>query len=326
MKKITLITLIVLFILSSLFQGQNFTAISQPNKISSESSQKLSATPTYPTTNVYATHTSPNVTDGVKDAVWSAVGAQHLVFTNSSNYNLSVDFYILHDNNYLYVAYQYFDATPYNSSNQQGIDEVQLILDINQSSTWNQGGGDVFDVLYGTFFIGTLTPVTFDYFENSTGTYQDTSSGGQANTIGAGSYNNATHTYFYELAQPLNGPDPGHDIHLHVNDSILYLASVRVNSNVYVSNIGKLNIEQQTFTSPKITIISPSNYSTVNSSTVPVSFSVNESTPWIGYSIDGQSNVTVNGNFSLSSLTSGIHTLVIYVNDSYGAMSKSDLL
>ena len=305
MKKITLFTLIFLFILSSLFQGQNVTAIAQPNKISTEPSQKLSAASTYPTTDVYATHTSPNVTDGVKDAVWSAVGAQHLVFTNSSNYNLSVDFYILHDNNYLYVAYQYYDATPYNSSNQKGTDDIQLILDINESSTWNQKGGDVFDVLYGTFIIGTLKPVTFDYFENSTNFYLDTSSGGQSNTIGAGSYNFTTHTYFYELAQPLNGPDPGHDIHLHVNDSILYYASVLVDDNVYyASSVGKLTIEPQTFTSPKITILSPSNYSTVNSSTVPVSFSVNESTPWIGYSIDGHSNVTVNGNFSLSSLTS----------------------
>ena len=57
---------------------------------------------------------------------------------------------------------------------------------------------------------------------------------------------------------------------------------------------------------------------------LPLTFSTNESTSWVGYSLDSQANVTVNGNFTLEGLTEGTHSIVIYANDNVGNMGKSD--
>ena len=57
---------------------------------------------------------------------------------------------------------------------------------------------------------------------------------------------------------------------------------------------------------------------------LPLTFSTNESTSWVGYSLDSQANVTVNGNFTLDGLTEGTHSIVIYANDTAGNTGKSE--
>jgi parallel beta-helix repeat protein len=69
--------------------------------------------------------------------------------------------------------------------------------------------------------------------------------------------------------------------------------------------------------SPIIEILSPQN-ETYSSSSVPLNFTVSETTSWIGYCLDGKSNTTINGNATLSDLPDGTHDLVIYIHDSYG--------
>jgi parallel beta-helix repeat protein len=69
--------------------------------------------------------------------------------------------------------------------------------------------------------------------------------------------------------------------------------------------------------SPIIEILSPQN-ETYSSSSVPLNFTVSETTSWIGYCLDGKSNTTINGNATLSDLPDGTHDLVIYIQDSYG--------
>lgn len=44
---------------------------------------------------------------------------------------------------------------------------------------------------------------------------------------------------------------------------------------------------------------------------------MNKASLWMGYSLDGQDNVTVTGNTTLPSLTSGLHTIRIYAKDTY---------
>jgi len=74
---------------------------------------------------------------------------------------------------------------------------------------------------------------------------------------------------------------------------------------------------------PTISILSPENkrYS-VND--VPLTFTVSESTSWIGYSLDGQANVTITGNTTLSELPDGSHSLIVYANDTAGNIGYSD--
>lgn len=79
---------------------------------------------------------------------------------------------------------------------------------------------------------------------------------------------------------------------------------------------------------PKITNLSVEN-KTYNTTAIPLSFEINETFPalgygWIGYSIDNQANVTINGNCTLTGLTEGSHTIIAYANDTYGNIGKSN--
>ena len=88
-------------------------------------------------------------------------------------------------------------------------------------------------------------------------------------------------------------------------------------------------------TAPVISSLSIEN-KTYSQNDLPLSFKVDESTSWMGYSIDGSANVTaefshhigtryyvITGN-SFSKLTSGSHTLTVYANDTSGNMGASE--
>jgi hypothetical protein len=78
-------------------------------------------------------------------------------------------------------------------------------------------------------------------------------------------------------------------------------------------------------TSPVISSFSVEN-KTYSQDDLPLNFTVNESVSWIGYSLDGQTNVTVPGNFTLTKLASGSHTLTVYANDTSGNMGASETI
>jgi hypothetical protein len=75
-------------------------------------------------------------------------------------------------------------------------------------------------------------------------------------------------------------------------------------------------------TAPKISILSGENktYSTV----IPLNFTTDTPTSWMGYSLDNQSNSTIFGNFTLTDLADGSHSIIIYANDTVGNMGKSE--
>lgn len=66
-----------------------------------------------------------------------------------------------------------------------------------------------------------------------------------------------------------------------------------------------------------VKIISPENkiYSTND---VPLTFTIDKTTLWIGYSIDSQVNVTINENTTIIDLSEGSHSLRIYAYDTGG--------
>jgi hypothetical protein len=77
-------------------------------------------------------------------------------------------------------------------------------------------------------------------------------------------------------------------------------------------------------TPPNITILSPQNR-TYSTSSVSLTFTVNEPTSWCGYSLDGYTNVTLPGcaNKTLTGLTNGQHNIIVYANDTSGNMGFS---
>jgi hypothetical protein len=83
-------------------------------------------------------------------------------------------------------------------------------------------------------------------------------------------------------------------------------------------------------TPPKISIKSPKNQA-YNESSVLLDFSVDvvsavKAVNWTGYSLDGQQNVTITGNTILTGLSSGLHNVTVYANDTYGNMGTSETI
>lgn len=76
---------------------------------------------------------------------------------------------------------------------------------------------------------------------------------------------------------------------------------------------------------PAIHITSPEN-TTYTTTSIPLNFTVDTPTSWIGYSLDDQSNVTIAGNTTLTNLTDGSHTIMVYATEptlnSAGASNK----
>jgi hypothetical protein len=56
------------------------------------------------------------------------------------------------------------------------------------------------------------------------------------------------------------------------------------------------------------------------SGSVPLNFSLSKPARWIGYSLDGQSNITLSGNETIEDIPSGFHTVTVYANDTFGYM------
>jgi hypothetical protein len=83
-----------------------------------------------------------------------------------------------------------------------------------------------------------------------------------------------------------------------------------------------VNYEQEV-TPPKISVLSPLNQ-TYNTSNVSLAFSISKSVNWAGYSLDGQQNVTINGNTTITNLSYGLHSITVYANDTFGDMGASN--
>ncbi len=76
---------------------------------------------------------------------------------------------------------------------------------------------------------------------------------------------------------------------------------------------------------PIISIVSPEN-KTYAVEDVPLTSTMSESTFWIGYSLDDQANITIAGNTTLTGLSDGMHSLVVYASDIAGNLGSSDMV
>jgi N-acetylneuraminic acid mutarotase len=76
---------------------------------------------------------------------------------------------------------------------------------------------------------------------------------------------------------------------------------------------------------PVVSVLSPEKDITYNASDIPLIFTINEYVSWMGYSLDGQDNVTITGNATLNGLPNGSHNLTVYVTNQYGNMGASEI-
>jgi hypothetical protein len=77
-------------------------------------------------------------------------------------------------------------------------------------------------------------------------------------------------------------------------------------------------------TPPAISILCPQD-TTYPTSGVSLNFMVNETTDWIGYSLDRQGNRTIPGNTTLIDLSDGSHCVEVYANDTSGNMGSDKI-
>jgi parallel beta-helix repeat protein len=75
---------------------------------------------------------------------------------------------------------------------------------------------------------------------------------------------------------------------------------------------------------PLISVSSPQN-KVYNDSSVPLTFSTNEPASQMSYSLDGQDNVTIAGNTTLSGLPNGNHNVTIYATDKAGNVASETI-
>lgn len=102
---------------------------------------------------------------------------------------------------------------------------------------------------------------------------------------------------------------------------------ISVESNNFITGRSYvLYTSKGTPSSPIITILSPEN-KTYNNSSIPLNFTTTNSKPitWTGYSFDGNSNITLTGNTTLTGLSEGTHNIIVYANDSSGKIGKSNV-
>lgn len=76
---------------------------------------------------------------------------------------------------------------------------------------------------------------------------------------------------------------------------------------------------------PSVHLVSPTN-TTYTSANVALEFTVNKQTSWIGYSLDGEANVTVTGNTTLPNLSYGSHNVTVYATDMVGRSGASETI
>jgi len=75
---------------------------------------------------------------------------------------------------------------------------------------------------------------------------------------------------------------------------------------------------------PRVRVLSPMTTKTYNTTTLPLNFIVSEPVDWVGYSLDGEDNVTITGNTTLTGLSDGKHTLRVYAEDTTGSAGASN--
>jgi ABC-type sulfate transport system substrate-binding protein len=74
---------------------------------------------------------------------------------------------------------------------------------------------------------------------------------------------------------------------------------------------------------PEVTIISPEEGRTYETTSVDLIYTVNEPTRWAGYSLDGAENIMLIGNTTLDELPNGLHNLTIYAEDLAGNVGSN---
>lgn len=127
----------------------------------------------------------------------------------------------------------------------------------------------------------------------------------------------------YSLDRRMNVTVNGNTTLIGLSDSV---HTIRVYANDTAGNMASSEMVYFTVDTlpPHIEVLSPE-MRQYNTTSVLLSIRINEGTSWIGYSLDGQANVTTAGNATLSSLSDGLHGVIVYAVDTMGNVAMAEI-
>jgi hypothetical protein len=76
---------------------------------------------------------------------------------------------------------------------------------------------------------------------------------------------------------------------------------------------------------PVISALSLEN-KTYSQNALSLNFTTDEPTSWMGYCLDGETNVRVAGNTTLTGLSDGSHSIIVYAKDKAGNVGTSEIV
>jgi N-acetylneuraminic acid mutarotase len=138
-------------------------------------------------------------------------------------------------------------------------------------------------------------------------------------------YSNATYAYDFERNVWSSGalmPTARAYLGLAVVDDVLYAIGGFDGLNLLDVNERYMPLGYGTVP-PDLRVLSPEN-KTYTSKDVQLVLAVSRPTNWIGYSLDGRTNVTITGDTELSDLAEGEHSIKVSVNDTFGNLVSAD--
>lgn len=112
-----------------------------------------------------------------------------------------------------------------------------------------------------------------------------------------------------------------HNLRVNLTYTIVVLESHHVKYQTTDSSFANIYFTLDT-TAPSVLIQSVRTQGSNNTLT----FTVNEPTMWIGYSLDGMANVTISGNTTIPDIPKGDHTIQVYAADNAGNISASETI
>ena len=77
---------------------------------------------------------------------------------------------------------------------------------------------------------------------------------------------------------------------------------------------------------PELVVLSLKQHETYTTGDLPLDFAVSTPVSWVGYSLDGQDNVTVKGNVTLAGLSDGEHNVTVYARDDARNFGASEIV
>jgi hypothetical protein len=103
-------------------------------------------------------------------------------------------------------------------------------------------------------------------------------------------------------------------------EGLVWMAGGNLNYDDYFSYSEIVNFS---FSTPPSIAVLPIENKTYIVSGVPLTFIISKPTSQITYSLDGQSNITIAGNTTLTGLSSGLHNVTVYAEDMFGNIGAS---